>query len=110
MRSDPVCPLQCERDATHFADIHGSEASWWTDVEIVNPYPRRWFGDETDCCESLLTVKSREAVDADVRLASSALKHQLSSGTAVGLLGRLGEAVSCGSKTRRTNGRESRAQ
>lgn len=35
-------------------------------------------------------MKSREAVDADVGLASSALKHQLSSGTAVGLLGSAG--------------------
>jgi len=55
-------------------------------------------------------VKCREAVDADVRLAFSTLNHQLSSGTAVGLLGSAGGAVSCGSKTRRTNGRESRAQ
>ncbi len=55
-------------------------------------------------------MKCREAVDADVRLAFSTLNHQLSSGTAVGLLGSAGGAVSCGSKTRRTNGRESRAQ
>ncbi len=54
MISDPVCPLQWKRDATHFADIHGSEASWCTNVEIVNPYPRRWFGDETDVASPYL--------------------------------------------------------